>query len=120
MRHPAAEPPRNRPNGPGSEPRAIGSGTLGSYLGERVQVAGLVAASRRTATRRGESMAFLTLDDPSGTAELTLFPATLERARGVFGHRGPLRAIGRPEAQHGAVSLVVERLAPLSEPVRGA
>lgn len=121
MRDPDVERPRHhRHGGSGTPARAIGAGALGSHLGERVEVAGLVAASRRTPTRRGESMAFITLDDPSGTAELTLFPAALERARSVFGHRGPLRAIGRPETQHGAVSLVVELLAPLADPIRRA
>jgi DNA polymerase III alpha subunit len=99
-----------------AHPRAIGAGALASSIGERVAVAGLVAATRRTPTRNGESMAFVTLDDPTGTAELTLFPAALGRARGVLSDRGPLRAVGRPEAHHGAVSLIVERLEPLAGP----
>ena len=92
----------------------IGAGTLASHLGETVLVGGLVAASRHTPTRRGEPMAFLTLDDPTGTAECTLFPAALARAGPAFAARGPLWALGRADVQYGAVSLTVERLGRLA------
>ena len=102
---------------PRGAPRArpIAAARLAGHLGERVAVAGLVAARRRTPTKSGRPMAFVTLDDPTGTAELTLFPAACGRARLAFAHAGPLVAIGRPEAHYGAVSLNVEWLAPLAE-----
>ena len=55
-------------------------------------------------------MAFLTLDDPTGTAECTLFPAALTRAGAALAARGPLWALGRADVHYGAVRLTVERI----------
>ncbi len=109
----------------GGEPRAratgalatgahwIGAGELAAHHAERVVVAGLAAAHRSAPTKNGETMAFLTLDDPTGTAECTLFPAVFRRAARELAGGGALSATGRVTAQHGAASLEVERLTPL-------
>jgi DNA polymerase III alpha subunit len=77
-----------------------------------VAVIGLLAASRSTPTRADETMAFLTLDDSTGTAECTLFPAVLRRcARELPRTGGALWAAGRAEEQYGVVvTLTVESL----------
>jgi DNA polymerase III alpha subunit len=77
-------------------------------------VVGLVAATRHTPTRTGQTMAFLTLDDPSGMAECTLFPAVLRRFAGLLSGGGALWAAGRAEEQYGVVTLNVDSLRRLS------
>ncbi|MGH7724819.1 MAG: DNA polymerase III subunit alpha [Candidatus Eiseniibacteriota bacterium] len=58
--------------------RRLTSGTLAHYAkqtqGTPVRAAGMVTALRRTATRKGEPMAFCTLEDMTGTIELLVFP----------------------------------------------
>jgi DNA-directed DNA polymerase III PolC len=79
-------------------------------VGERVRVAGLVAAARRVETVRGDRMLFLTLDDGTGLVECTLFPEAYRRAMGRLSGLGPFVAEGRVESAHGAVTLTAERV----------
>ncbi|HKA23922.1 MAG TPA: OB-fold nucleic acid binding domain-containing protein, partial [Candidatus Eisenbacteria bacterium] len=79
-------------------------------VGERVRVAGLVAAARRVATTRGDRMLFLTLDDGTGLVECTLFPDAYRRAMGRLSGLGPFVAEGRVESSHGAVTLNTEKV----------
>ncbi len=95
-------------------PRWMGAGQIGTHIGQRAAVIGLVAARRRTSTRHGETMSFLTLDDPTGTAECTLFPAVHRRAAHAMAGGGPLRVEGVVSEQHGAASLEVDRLESLA------
>ncbi len=73
-------------------------------------VVGVVAASRRTPTRSGEEMLFLTLDDGADLVECVLFPAIYRRAVGILGSFGPYLAEGTIDAPLGAATLRVERL----------
>jgi DNA-directed DNA polymerase III PolC len=91
----------------------IAAAELPAHIGRQVAVVGLAAAMRRTPTRAGQTMAFLTLDDPSGMAECTVFPAALRRFAPLLTAGGPLCAIGRAEEQYGVVTLNVERLSGL-------
>jgi DNA polymerase III alpha subunit len=90
--------------------------TLGAKVGRRVRLTGLAAACRRVPTKSGQRMFFLTLDDGTGLAECTLFPAAFGRSAHVFTGLGPYVVEGRVESQYGAVTVNVEsctRLAPL-------
>jgi len=61
----------------------ITDGTLASLDGkkERVVVAGLVVGIRSMATKRGDRMAFVTLDDRSGRLEIAVFADLYAQAR---------------------------------------
>jgi DNA polymerase-3 subunit alpha len=95
--------------------------------GDRCTVAGMVAQVRRTATRRGETMAFLLLEDLTGQTEVVLFPkvygevdkSLLEEdrlllVRGRVSWRGDRRGAGEEGAGEGEgageVSVVAEEL----------
>ncbi len=92
---------------------------LGAFHGQVVRVAGLVVQTRRTHTVKGEVMFFGTVADPTGFAEVTLFPAVFRRGgflleRGVVvalrarveafdnghGHTLGVLAVGRPRESH--------------------
>jgi DNA polymerase-3 subunit alpha len=49
--------------------------------GEVVTVGGIVSEVKQVTTKRGEPMVFLTLDDPTGTAEAVVFNSTYANAR---------------------------------------
>jgi DNA polymerase-3 subunit alpha len=49
--------------------------------GEVVTVGGIVSAVKQTTTKKGDAMAYLTLDDPTGTAEVVVFNSTYQAAR---------------------------------------
>ena len=92
---------------------AVPAGALPSLRGRRAVVVGRPCARRRVETRQGAAMLFLTLADESGVAECVLFP---DRYRSLAGslHGRALRAEGRVDETHGAVTLTVERVEPLA------
>jgi len=49
--------------------------------GEYVTVGGVVSGLKQVTTKRGEPMVFVTLDDPTGTAEVVVFNSTYAAAR---------------------------------------
>jgi DNA polymerase III subunit alpha len=49
--------------------------------GEFVTVGGIVSALKQVTTKRGEPMVFVTLDDPTGSAEVVVFNSTYATAR---------------------------------------
>jgi DNA polymerase-3 subunit alpha len=49
--------------------------------GEYVTVGGIVSAIKQVTTKRGEPMVFVTLDDPTGSAEVVVFNSTYAAAR---------------------------------------
>lgn len=66
-----------------NELAGITDGSLSSLDGrkERVTVAGMVVAIRSMATRRGDRMAFVTLDDRSGRLEIAVFSDLFAQSR---------------------------------------
>jgi len=52
--------------------------------GSEVRIAGLVREVRRAVTRRGQIMAYATLEDLTSSLEVTLFPIAWERYRDLF------------------------------------
>jgi DNA polymerase-3 subunit alpha len=53
-------------------------------LGREVRVGGLITALRETRTRRGQTMAFGTLEDLEGSFELVIFADCYARTRGIL------------------------------------
>ena len=86
------------------------SDRLDAARGRRVRMAGIVAATRRVRTKRGEFMLFLTLEDGPGLFECTLFPPAWRRFGLLLRGLGPYVVEGRAEDQYGAVTVNVERL----------
>ena len=82
--------------------------------GEVVTVGGIVSDVKHLTTKRGEPMVFLTLDDPTGSAEVVVFNSTYAAARELCVDRpdprrqGPRRpqAAGRDEADRARADAV--------------
>ncbi len=55
----------------------------GEYNGKRVKVGGLITNVRRVMTKRGDTMAFLKLEDFKGTLDVTLFPQVFNQTLNV-------------------------------------
>ncbi|HEX3027671.1 MAG TPA: OB-fold nucleic acid binding domain-containing protein, partial [Clostridia bacterium] len=52
--------------------------------GKTAEILGMIQAKQLKSTRSGKTMAFLTLDDGSGSIEIVVFPPALERFRSVL------------------------------------
>ena len=75
--------------------------------GQRVFVAGLIAASRRIRTSSGKPMLFVTIEDETGVLEGTLFPEAYRHLRVNLHELGPYLFGGIVEREHGVASLAI-------------
>ena len=80
------------------------------HKGERVKMLGWVISHKRVKTKTREYMKFLSLEDLSGTFEVTLFPRVYSKYAAEVMDAGPYLVEGRVEDETGVVSLVCERL----------
>lgn len=107
---PADRPPRAKP---GDSPAGFDAACdLDAHIGQRVRLCGLAAAYRRVPTKNGQRMFFLTLDDGTGLAECTLFPAVFAGTAHLFDGLGPYVVGGRVEEQYGAATVNVAHVEP--------
>jgi DNA polymerase-3 subunit alpha len=81
----------------------------GRSHGARVALFGHVAALKETATKSGNRMAFLTLEDMTGTVEVTVFPEPYKAAAPYLRGREPVVVRGRvDDGDKGRVVLAEE------------
>jgi len=82
-------------------------------------VGGLVAALKRTTTRAGTAMAFLTLEDLTGSIEVIVFPKTYEQAHLALKRDAVVVVHGRVDTADQQVKLLAEGVTRLTEPLSG-
>lgn len=95
------------------ERSGVNSAGLVERLGETISIVGWVIAQRHAVTRKQEYMQFLTLEDPRGTFEVTVFPREYQRLGAVPGASRILRVTGRVSNRGGSTSLIATNLEPL-------
>jgi DNA polymerase-3 subunit alpha len=79
----------------------------------QVLVCGLSARVQEVNTRRGERMAFVTLEDMQGAVEVTVFPELLRQSAAHLQSGVPLLVRGRVEGGASARKLLAEEIRPL-------
>ncbi|MDR7426403.1 MAG: DNA polymerase III subunit alpha [Armatimonadota bacterium] len=80
-----------------------------------VTVGGIVTALKRTTTRSGSVMAFLTLEDLTGAVEVIVFPKTYEQNAFLLKKDAVLVVRGRADVAEQQVKVLAESLFPLAE-----
>jgi len=91
----------------------VDSEALPRMVGRHVRVAGVLAALRKTPTKNGDYMEFITLEDEKGIFEVALFPRVYSRfGRCVDGY-GPYLVEGTVEERYGSFSVNARRVVPL-------
>jgi len=83
--------------------------------GEIVTVGGIVGAIRQITTRRGEPMAFVRLDDLSGSTEVLVFNSAYAAARDLLETDRVLVVKGRVDHKDGETKLVALEVAPFEQ-----
>jgi len=81
--------------------------------GETATIGGRVKRLRRIDTRRGEPMAFVTIEDGTSEAEATVFPRALEGCGALLCEDRLVGAVVEVGRRNGQVNLVVQELFPL-------
>lgn len=94
------------------------AGDLPAKEGETVRAWGQVITYKRISTRRAkESMAFATLEDPTGLTELVFFPRAYQAFGELITSGRPLVVEGRAENDRGGLALTVSRVWPIRKVV---
>ncbi len=94
----------------------VGSATLAEYpSGKTVSIGGIPAKVVPKTTRRGEKMAFVTLEDLEGTTEITLWPETFAVVESLLASEEPLLVTGKLEADEKFPKIIASTIYPLSE-----
>jgi DNA polymerase-3 subunit alpha len=75
--------------------------------GSTVEIAGLVAQSKKSVDRKGRPLAFVTLEDSAGTIECILFQEPLEAVKSALGGADPLLVNGRLSSRGGELPKLV-------------
>lgn len=70
------------------------SGMTSKMVGKKITVAGLEEGIKKIMTKKGESMAILTLEDPTGKIEVTLFPKTFAQFQHLFEQQDSVIVVG--------------------------
>jgi len=83
--------------------------------GETVIVGGRIKKVRRIDTRRGEQMAFVTIEDGTAEVEMTAFPRVLEAAGDLIDEDSLVGVLLSAGSRNGELNLVIEEVFPLSE-----
>jgi DNA polymerase-3 subunit alpha len=81
-----------------------------------VRVAGLVREVRRVVTRKGQIMAYATLEDLTGTVDVVLFPRVFEQTRLLFEPDKVLVVQGKVDARAGSTRANGSSGSPPSDP----
>ena len=78
--------------------------------GRRARVVGWRVTAKLVRTRARDPMEFVTLEDRTGLADVTVFPRVYARAAPALHGARPLIAEGRVEAEHGVATLTATRV----------
>ncbi len=81
---------------------------VGKPVGSRVELVGIVTASRQIVTKSGQPMAFVSIEDLSGSLELVVFPRILEQFESLLKPESIVRVRGKLDLKDGLVKLIVE------------
>jgi len=82
---------------------------------QRVVVCGLVSEIKRISTRNGDQMAFLSLEDLSGKAEVVVFPEVYAQVSSQLVKDLPLVVTGTVDVGEEATKILAAEIAPLSQ-----
>lgn len=77
----------------GKKAQLIGNLTT-KEIGKRITVAGIEEGLKKLTTKKGESMAVLTIEDPTGKIEVTLFPRVMNEVGALLGQPDSVLVIG--------------------------
>ena len=76
--------------------------------GKGVVVAGIVADVRQITTKKGETMAFVRLEDLQGTIDVTVFPRLYADEKALFALEKIIIVAGKADVRNGRVSVVAD------------
>jgi len=83
--------------------------------GANVTMGGILAKVKLQTTRRGDRMAFVTLEDLEGIVEVIVYPETYQKSKGIIREDMPVMVMGRTAANEGEPRIVANEIFSLDE-----
>jgi len=83
--------------------------------GAAVTMGGILAKIKLQTTRRGDRMAFVTLEDLDGFVEVVVYPETYQKSKGIIMEDVAVMVMGRTAANEGAPRIVANEIFSLEE-----
>jgi DNA polymerase III subunit alpha len=77
-------------------------------VGQAVTIAGMIADVRTITTKKGETMAFIRLEDLQGTVDVTVFPQLFKDRRALWSNDKIVIVAGKADFRNGRVSVVAD------------
>jgi DNA polymerase-3 subunit alpha len=94
----------------------VGSAGLSEcQSGQMISIGGIPSKILPKVTKRGDKMAFVTLEDLEGTTEITLWPETYALAEALLASEEPLLVKGKLEGDENILKVIVSAIHPLAE-----
>ncbi len=94
----------------------VGSANLSEIQsGQMVSIGGIPSKIVPKTTKKGDKMAFVTLEDLEGTTEITLWPETFATAESLLASEEPLLVKGKLEGDEKFPKIIASAIYPLSE-----
>jgi len=88
---------------------------LGEFDGQAVRVGGLVKTKKEIKSKNGDRMAFVTLEDISGSAEVVIFPKTFADCASYLDDDQPLVIQGKAESDEQTGKIIADEVVTLDE-----
>lgn len=82
---------------------------------KEVRIGGVVAAMKTITTKRGDPMAFVTLEDLFGTIELVVFSDVYQEVRELLSSDKPIFVTGNTDVNEESAKVLASRIVPLEE-----
>ena len=79
-----------------------------SLARQTIGLAGVVTSARVITTKKGDPMAFVSLEDPTGATELTVFPKVFERTRELWHGDAVVLVKGKVELREGKIQVLCD------------
>lgn len=83
--------------------------------GAPVRIGGLISTFRNLRTKKGDPMAFATVEDPQGTVEVVVFPETYAASLHLLEEDRPVLVQGQIQKEENGVKIIAEQLVPMEK-----
>lgn len=83
--------------------------------GAMIRIGGIVRSLKNITTKRGESMAFVELEDMKGAVEVTVFPSVYTGVRDILIEDAPVFVQGRIQKNEKSVKLLADTIIPIEK-----
>lgn len=83
--------------------------------GDSVRIGGIIAQTKTIKTKKGDLMAFVTLEDMNGTAEITVFSSLYAASQGLLFDENVIFVQGRVQKDENSVKLLADTIIPMEK-----